>query len=209
MVAAVLVVGLAAEAVAWWLVAFRGLDVWKVMTPVFLSMGIAAILAGPPEWSPEVRPTVAATAGLASGALLYAATRLFVFLVAGPWRSFRDHSLATYERQGSLPLATALLLSVALTVPWEELFWRGLFQPELVSALDGRTAVAAVLTWVAYAVANLPSANLAFLAGAVVGGAVWCALGWWSGGALAPLVSHAVWTALMLWFPVVRREALA
>ena len=57
--------------------------------------------------------------------------------------------------------------------------------------------------------ANLPSANLAIVAGAVVGGGLWGALGWWSGGVLAPLASHAAWTALMIGFPVVRSEAVA
>ena len=34
--------------------------------------------------------------------------------------------------------------------------------------------------------------------------AVWTGLGWWSGGPLAPLVSHLTWTALMISFPVIR-----
>jgi membrane protease YdiL (CAAX protease family) len=51
---------------------------------------------------------------------------------------------------------------------------------------------------------NLPSGNLAIIAGAVVGGAVWSALAWWTGGALASIVCHAIWTALILGFPVVR-----
>jgi membrane protease YdiL (CAAX protease family) len=36
------------------------------------------------------------------------------------------------------------------------------------------------------------------VAGAVVGGAVWAGLWWWSGGMLAPLVSHILWTGAML-----------
>jgi membrane protease YdiL (CAAX protease family) len=88
-------------------------------------------------------------------------------------------------------------------VPGEELFWRGLFQPELAEALDA-PALAALVAWAAYVAANLPSRNLAIVAGAVVGGAVWSGLGWWSGGPLAPLVSHVAWTALMISYPVVR-----
>jgi len=38
---------------------------------------------------------------------------------------------------------------------------------------------------------------------------VWSALGWWSGGALAPLGCHVVWTGLMLSFPVVPRGAIS
>ncbi|MGH2590382.1 MAG: lysostaphin resistance A-like protein [Actinomycetota bacterium] len=203
---AVIVVGLVAEATAWWFVAFRGRDVWRVMTPVLAAMGVAAISAGPPAWSPEVEPAVAVGAGFGAGVALYAATRAFV-LVARPWRVFRRHAVGLYRRQGELSLAGALVLSVALTVPGEEVFWRGFVQPELAKTMDAW--VAALLGWAAFVAANAPSRNLAVLASAVVGGAVWGALGWWSGGALAPLVCHAAWTALMLSFPVVRRSVVA
>ena len=57
---------------------------------------------------------------------------------------------------------------------------------------------AAVVAWAGYVVANLPSRSLPIVAGAVVGGALWAALAWWSGGVLAPLASHILWTGLML-----------
>jgi hypothetical protein len=203
---AVIVVGLVAEATAWWFVAFGGRDVWRVMTPVLAAMGVAAIAAGPPVWSSEVEPAVAVVAGLGSGVALYAATRAFV-IVTRPWQAFRRHAVGLYQRQGDLSLAGALLLSIAVTVPAEEVFWRGFVQPELARALDA--GVAALLGWAAFVAANAPSRNLAVLASAVVGGAVWSALGWWSGGAVAPLACHAAWTALMLSFPVVRRSGVA
>jgi hypothetical protein len=52
-------------------------------------------------------------------------------------------------------------------------------------------------------VVNLPSRNLAIAAGAIVGGAAWGALAWWSAGVLASIVCHATWTALMLARPPV------
>ena len=196
-----MVAGLVAEAVAWSLVA-RGRNVWSTMTPVLAGMGLAALLVGPPEWSPGVKPSVSVVVGLASGALLYAATRIAV-LVLSRWQTFRRHSLELYGRQGTLSLTAALVLSLALSVPGEELFWRGLFQGELVSALDGRTVLAAILTWILFVLANLPSRNLAAVAAAVVGGAVWVALAWWTGGVLAALACHVVWTGLMIALPVV------
>jgi membrane protease YdiL (CAAX protease family) len=205
--AAVMVAGLAVEATSWWLVSFRGRDVWRVTVPALGAMGVAALLLGP-AWSPEVRPAVAAALGAVSGVLLYLATRAFVVVVRA-WGAFRRQSLAMYERQGTRSLAGAMVLSVAVSVPGEELFWRGLFQPELAQAFGGRAGAAAVVGWAAFVAANLPSWNLAIVAGAVVGGAVWSLLGWWCGGALAPLASHAVWTGLMLAFPVVRRAAVA
>jgi membrane protease YdiL (CAAX protease family) len=142
--------------------------------------------------------------GAASGFALYVATRAFVAVVR-PWEAFGRHAAATYGRRGGLPLAWALVLSAALSAPGEEILWRGLAQPELASALDGRAGLAAAIAWVAFVAVNLPSANLAIVAGAAVGGALWSGLGWWSGGALAPLASHASWTALMLALPVVPR----
>jgi membrane protease YdiL (CAAX protease family) len=206
--AAVMVGGLALEAFAWWLVAFRRRDVWRATVPALVALGLAALVIGPPEWSPEVAPGIALSVGAAAGLALYLATRTFV-VVAAPWRTFRRHSLAMYLRQGDRSLGRALLLSVVLSVPAEELFWRGLFQPETVDALGGRAGLGALVTWGAFVLANLPSANLAIIAGAVVGGATWGALGWWSGGALAPAASHAVWTALMVSFPVVRAPEAA
>jgi hypothetical protein len=108
-----------------------------------------------------------------------------------------------YAQQEGVPLTAALALSLVLSVPGEELFWRGLFQPELADVSDS-AVLGALIAWAAYVAANLPSRNLAIVAGAVVGGAVWTGLGWWSGGPLAPLVSHLTWTALMISFPVIR-----
>jgi membrane protease YdiL (CAAX protease family) len=202
--AAVVVGGILLEATAWWVVAFRRGDVWRVTVPALTVLGIVALLTRPP-WSPEVEPFVAALVGLATGVLLYLATRVFVVVIR-PWRTFRRHAISMYERQGDRSLGSALLLSIALSAPGEELFWRGLVQPGFASALGGRAGLAAVLGWAAFVAANLPSANLAIVAGAVVGGATWTGLGWWCGGALAPMLSHAVWTSLMLSFPVVRSE---
>jgi membrane protease YdiL (CAAX protease family) len=54
---------------------------------------------------------------------------------------------------------------------------------------------------VVYVVANVPSRSLPIVAGAIVGGALWGALAWWSGGVLAPLASHILWTGAMLALP--------
>jgi membrane protease YdiL (CAAX protease family) len=197
-----MVLGFAAQAAAWWLLVSRLRDVWRVMTPVLATMGLAALLVHRPAWTPRVDAAVAVGVGIASGLALYAGTRVFVAVVR-PWETFRRHSGAMYAQQEGLPLATALALSLVLSVPGEELFWRGLVQPELADALDA-SALGALIAWAAYVAANLPSRNLAIVAGAVVGGAVWSGLGWWSGGPFAPLVSHLTWTALMISFPVVR-----
>ena len=60
---------------------------------------------------------------------------------------------------------------------------------------------AAVAAWLGYVVANISSRCLPIVAGAVVGGALWAGLAWWSGGVLASLASHILWTGLMLALP--------
>jgi len=205
MKAVVMIAGLIAEIVAWSLVA-RGRNVWTTMTPTLATMGLVALIVGPIAWSPDVAPGVSVLVGLVLGVALYVATRVAIGVI-GRWDTFRRHSLEMYRKQGGLSLGVALALSIALSVPGEELFWRGLFQGQLVSALDGKVALAATIAWLAFVVANLASRNLAIAAGAIVGGAVWVALAWWTGGVLAPLANHIVWTGMMVAFPVVSERA--
>jgi membrane protease YdiL (CAAX protease family) len=198
----VMVVGASAEAGAWWLVAFRQADIWRTVTPVLAVLGIASLIVGPPPWSPDVSSTVAIAVGLVVGVALYVATRLF-FAIVGGWRPLREQSVAMYRKQGTLSMPVVLALSLALSVPGEELFWRGLFQAQLADAVNG-AALGAVLGWVGFVLANTASWNLAIISGAVVGGAAWAGLFWWSGGVAAALACHLVWTGLMLVLPVVR-----
>lgn len=200
-----MVVGAAAQAGAWWFVSFREMDVWRVTIPVLAATGGAALAVGPPPWSPDVDPALAAAIGVGTGAGLYAATRAFV-LIARPWRTFRRHAETMYEHRGGRPLGWALALSVVVGVPGEELFWRGLVQQDVAG---GSAITAALVTWLGYVVVNVPSVNLAAVAAAVAGGAMWGWLGWWTGGVLAPLLSHAAWTAMMISFPAGRAERVA
>ncbi|HEY2803995.1 MAG TPA: CPBP family intramembrane glutamic endopeptidase, partial [Actinomycetota bacterium] len=81
----------------------------------------------------------------------------------------------------------------------EELFWRGFVQAHLADA-QGDVA-GACWTLAAFIGVNIASGNLAIIAAAVVGGALWTALAFWSGGVLASLLCHGVWTILMTAFP--------
>jgi membrane protease YdiL (CAAX protease family) len=201
MAVAVMIGGALLEFAAWWVVSWKGVSIWVAMGIALPAMGVAALAVGEPSLSPGVSAGGAVAAGAAAGVALYLATRLFVAAVRS-WRALHRHSVELYARQAGVPLTAAILLAAVVMAPGEELFWRGLFQAKLGDALDGRTA-GAILAWAAFAVANLPSRNLAIIAGAVVGGAVWAALGWWTGGVLASIVCHSLWTALMLAFPVV------
>ena len=199
MIAVVMIAGALVEVAAWWAVSRRAISISVVMGIALPALGVAAIAVGEPSVSPSVN---GGAAGAAAGLVLYLATRVFVAGVR-PWRSFQRHSVELYARQAGLPLVAAIVFAAGVMVPGEELFWRGLFQAKLSVVLDGRTAGAAI-AWAAFVAVNLPSGNLAISPGTVVGGAVWSALAWWTGGALASIVCHAIWTALILGFPVVR-----
>lgn len=198
MIAALLVLGSVAEAAAWWVVR-RGASLWTTLAPVLVAMGALALATGRVRWT-EASVGGAVAVGLLSGLALYAATQLFLRLVAPRWPALPTHARETYAPGAALPRWAAIAISAALVAPGEELFWRGLLVPELDRAL-GRTAAAAALAWAASVLASVPSRNLAILAGAAVGGAAWVALAVWSGGVLAPVVCHAVWTGLMLAAP--------
>ena len=195
---AVMVAGLAAEIAGWSMVATRGKNVWRLMPLVLGAMGLAAVLARPPVAAAEVSTVAAFVVGLASGLALYVATRAFVW-TASHWEPFRLDVVRRYADAGTVSLGESLLLSLIVMVPCEELFWRGLFQARLSTTVTA--GAAAAIAWGGYVAANLASRSLPIVAGAVVGGALWAGLGWWSGGVLASAASHILWTGLMLALP--------
>jgi membrane protease YdiL (CAAX protease family) len=180
------------------LVAARRVRVWGSLAVVLTAAGAAALATGRVDLSPRVQPVLAVGAGGAAGVAVFGATRAFVALVAPRWPTFRRHVAAIYGEQGGWSVGRTLLAALLVEVG-EELFWRGLVQGRLSASL-GRLAGAA-LAWAAYLGANLTSSNLPIVAGAVVGGAVWGLLALWTGGVLACVVCHAVWTELMIAFP--------
>jgi uncharacterized protein len=194
----VMIVGAVAEGAGWWAVSARRANVWRLMPAVLGAMGIAAVLTRRPVWAGEPGAAVAVAVGLSSGLVLYLATRVFVG-IASMWGPFRSQVAEQYERASLVSKTEALALSLVIMVPAEELFWRGLFQGHLEDSLAAVSAAA--FTLLVYVAANAPSRSLPIVAGAIVGGAVWVGLAWWSGGVLASLASHILWTGLMLIAP--------
>lgn len=193
-----LIVGTLAEIVGWSRVAARRADVWRLMPVVLGAMGVAAAIARPPVAAADTSTFTAAVVGLASGLALYVGTLAFVW-IASRWGAFRRDVEDQYGQAGEVTLARSLVLSLVVMVPAEEVFWRGLAQGWLGD--ETSFFAGAVLAWAGYVVANVASRSLPIVAGAVVGGALWGALAWWSGGVLAPLASHILWTGCMLTFP--------
>jgi membrane protease YdiL (CAAX protease family) len=191
----VMVVGAVATAIGWRAVEARGASVWVVMGLVNAAAGLAALAVGRIEASPRVVPDVAVAAGIGAGVALYAGTVAFVTVV-DRWPAFARQVSTLYARRGSLSIPVSILLASGLTAPGEELFWRGLFQSNVSSA--GSRAVAAGLALAVYVAANAASLSVPITLAAVVGGGVWALLALWTGGVLASLFCHAVWTGLML-----------
>jgi CAAX protease family protein len=199
----VAVLGIIAAAVAWNAVA-RGWDVWRTMPPLFAVLGLVAVALAPSVDSPPpgvdgMTSSIEVALGLVTGAALYLATRVFV-AVAVRSAVFARDVVAAYGRAERVPLTTAIALSVFVTTVGEELFWRGLVYRVGVDVFAS-AGVAAAVCWAAYVCANVPSRLLPIIAASVVGGALWAGLGWWTGGVLAPIASHMLWTGLMLGFP--------
>ena len=193
-----MIVGALAEATGWRRVASGRANVWRLMPVVLGAMGVLAVLVRRPAAATEVSNATALSVGAASGVALYVGTRVFVWL-ADRWPPFRRHVVEKYREAAEVSMRESLLLSLLVMVPAEELFWRGLFQHQIAAAAGRGTA--ALVTFLAYAAANAVSLSLPVTAAAVVGGAVWVGLAAWTGGVLASLLCHALWTGLMLAFP--------
>jgi membrane protease YdiL (CAAX protease family) len=194
----VIIAGTLAEMAGWWVVSAGRRDVWRLMPWVLGIIGVAAVLARRPVLTHGVPAGAALAVGLGSGLALYVATRAFVW-VAAHWSRFREDVVGKYEEAATVSFAASLVLSLLVMVPAEELFWRGLTVGRFEVSLSATAA--AGLAWLLYVVANAPSRSLPIVAGAVVGGALWTGLAWWSGGVLASLVSHILWTGAMLTLP--------
>ena len=194
-IAVLMAAGALAVVVAWRLVRSGIVSIWAAMGTAAGAAGLAALATGRVELSPRVHWTVALWVALAAGVLLYAATVAFL-LVVRRWDVFERHVAEIYDQRKGLPIAAALVIAAGVTAPGEEFFWRGLFQGRLAETVG--PWLGAAFTWGGYVAANGASQSLAIVAGAVVSGAVWGALAAWTGGVLASVVCHAVWTGLMV-----------
>jgi membrane protease YdiL (CAAX protease family) len=192
---------------AWLLIRTGHASVWVANTVAMGLLGLASVvfvdldLVGP---SSTTGTWAWAGIGALVGLGLYAATRVFL-AVAGRWPPLARQTEALYGNREQISLGSALALSVLVVAPGEELLWRGV----VLSVLAERVAsieLAGVFVWLGYLVANAFSGSIPIVLGAAVSGAVWTALGVWSGGVLAPIVCHVVWTGLMIVYPPVQRS---
>lgn len=199
-VVALSVVGPVAVAGAWILVRAGRATVWTAMGITLGALGGLSLLTGEP--SAGRSPWLAAGGGVLAGVTLYGATAAFL-AVAGRWPPLARHANELYGRRRGVSLPRAVLISVVITAPGEELLWRGVVLGALGSALSPWGAAA--LAWSAYVAANAVGGSIPIVLGAAVGGAAWTGLAVWTGGVVAGIACHAVWTWLMIAFPPVGR----
>ena len=196
--------GIVGQMIAWTVVRRERWPFWPATVVTFAVLGVASVLVGDIACCADVDAGLAIGVGLASGVLLYAATRAVV-AVATIHPRLRMAVTGIYARSTETSRAAELAISLLVAVPGEELFWRGLVLPVLTGATD--VATGAVLAWLAGVAVIAVWLSMPLLAGAIVGGALWTGLAVWSGGVLAPFASHLVWTGLMLlWPPAAARD---
>lgn len=194
MVAAVVAAGVLAQAAIWWLISARRLPFWPATSATFAILGIAAVLVRAPG-STDVSPLLI---GAGTGAALYGATRVVVATLLERIPSFASSVRDVYGRSQEVPGTAVWVLTLAIAIPGEELFWRGLVLSELQQITS--VAVGAGLAWFGYVLANAVLRNLSILVAAIVGGALWTVLGS-ARDVGAAVASHLVWTSLMLLWP--------
>jgi uncharacterized protein len=188
-----------------WLLVRRGrFSIWGAMGSVTGALGVVALLVGRVRGATELPILVAVLVGLLAGAMLYGATAAFMF-AAVRWPPLRRQAEGIYELRGGRSLAAALAVAGLVVAPGEEIVWRGVVQP-LFAGWVGAVAGAA-LAWGLYVGVNLVARSIPILLGAVVGGAVWAALAVWTGGVVAAIGCHVVWTSLMIALPPVPRSS--
>ncbi len=195
MVAAVVAAGVLAQAAMWWLIAARRV--------ALLARHLGDVRDPGDRRGARRRPGIdrrrrRSLVGAVSGAALYGATRVVVASLLERIPSFAASVSDVYGRSQEVPGTAVWVLTLAIAIPGEELFWRGLVLSELQEITS--VAVGAGLAWFGYVVVNAVLRNLSILAAAVVGGALWTVLGSVRdvGAAVA---SHLVWTSLMLLWP--------
>lgn len=180
---------------AWAAVRLRGASIWVAMGWAAGPLGLLALLTGHVDAGGGLLETLL---GLGAGLALYAATAVFLDLFRG-WALLARQARDVYAWRRGMSLGAVLAIACLVVAPGEEALWRGLVQGRLAEAIGD--AGGAVIGWALYVLANVVSGSVPIVLGAVVGGAVWAALALWTGGILASVACHIVWTALMILRP--------
>ena len=174
------------------------LSIWLGTGAAGAASAAVALWAAPGRLRELARPRGAAiVAGLASGALLAAASHLGYRLAVAAIPALRPLVAGLYGELRGSPGPLAALPVLAVVVLAEELVWRGLAVDLLAAAGLGPLAQVAGATLLYVAPLAASGSAVLVLVGACCG-AVWGALRVGTGGLAAPLLCHLVWAAAVL-----------
>lgn len=190
-----LVVGLLLALGAWWFL-FR-LPSDGIWTRTWLAAGalsayaIGAVAATDrlDAFVGPVSPSAVA-AGLVVGAAWLVATHVGHAVLCRLFPGFLAQITDLYSLREGDRVRTMVGPVVAMATA-EELFFRGFVQGRL--GLVGSVVV--------YTLVQVVAGKWALTLAALLGGAVWGGLAWWTGGLVAPIVAHVLWTGSLtfLW----------
>jgi hypothetical protein len=153
--------------------------------------GDAAALAPrtPPRWTRGI------VVGLACGAVMTVGTYAAYAVVVRLAPSVAGSVAGLYANAGTSSLALALIATSAAVVA-EEVLWRG----PLLRVLERRTGRAAAvgISLITYTLAQGGSRSVIVMVAAVVCGAIWSTERIYTRSVVAPLVSHLMWTLIVI-----------
>jgi membrane protease YdiL (CAAX protease family) len=142
--------------------------------------------------------------GLAHAVLLYALSRLGVWIMATFFSWVMPQVQAIYATRGQLDPRLIALTLVLVIAPFEEIFWRGLVLDKLLDVAPARLALVASVAL--YCLVHAWALNPMLLVAALVLGAHWSYLYFRFRSLVPGLVSHALWdVAIFVLFPVTFR----
>jgi membrane protease YdiL (CAAX protease family) len=197
---ALAIVGPVVHGASWWLIRTGRRSIWWTSGVTMAALGILALVIGPVHASERFGLAAAMGIGVASGAVLYGSTVAFLAVTTRTVPGLARQTSSLYRERGERSLVAALAIPLLLSAPGEELLWRGAVLG-VVEAWLGSPGAASVVSWAGFVAVNLVSGSLPIVLGAVVGGAAWTALAWWTGGVAASIACHVVWTGLMIAVP--------
>jgi membrane protease YdiL (CAAX protease family) len=180
---------------------FGGTDVYSLLGPYAAVVVLSASLLGRPRALDLLRPSLRGLGwGLGIGAAMVACTYPAYHLVAAQFPALRPVVASLYRATETTTLPEALAW-VSVIVVAEETLWRGVGLHELTRHM-GR-APAALLSVTSYALAQLGTGSWIVGLVALVCGTLWTLERIWLDDLFAALVSHWLWTTLViLLFPL-------
>jgi membrane protease YdiL (CAAX protease family) len=169
-------------------------DFWRRAAASGAAVGIYAVAVQPHRIGhlfTTAHPWADVGVGVGGAAVLYAIFWIGEQVLVVVLPTLADEVKDLYDLRGSTK-RQYMPLVLALAAPGEELFFRGLWQAR----------AGFVLGLVVYGAVHLWERKVILVLAAVVGGAFWGLLLTWTGGLIAPVVSHLLWClAIIVWKP--------